>query len=204
MSSIRQKESKNLKKIQSRLKRQGISVTYDDVRDEIVINFPEIKLAEMSLTEVDKVYDSMIGKLKPVNLVAKDGVREPKKGMTQPTALVMSRSEEIEQTETLPSSINELAPEEAISLIQEIAAEETTENQALIRSLLEQVDQRTTTIADFFAALPHIEEQLLTKKLQAIERKRVDYNRVFQSYFQGGEKLTADIEGLISEYGVSI
>ncbi len=203
MTGDKKSENRNLKKIQARLKRQDISVTYNDIRDEILNSFPDVDLTQISDKEVDSVCSSFITKER-VNTTGTEEIVLSQREETEAKSKALTTRGSKELEERKPNSITQLAPQEAIEIIREISEDDTSRNQALARQLLEEADRKTTSIVSLIEAMPQIEAELLRRKLQAMKRSQVDYGAVVEGYFQGSKKLSDDITSLVSEYGISI
>ncbi len=113
---------------------------------------------------------------------------------TQPTELSVAKTD-----------INQLAPHEAITLIQEIASDDTSRNKQVASQLLEQLDNKTDSIVALVAAMPDIEAEMLRRKLKQVDRKVVDYEAIIGSHFrENTTELTSHISSLAAEYGVTL
>ena len=121
---------------------------------------------------------------------------------TQPTELSVTKTDNNSVTKT---DINQLAPHEAITLIQEIASDDTSRNKQVAEQLLTQLDKKTDSIVALVAAMPDIEAEMLRRKLKQIDRKEVDYEAIIGSHFQKNTtELTSHISSLAAEYGVTL
>ncbi|MEM7581245.1 MAG: hypothetical protein AAF316_15650 [Cyanobacteria bacterium P01_A01_bin.80] len=121
---------------------------------------------------------------------------------TQPTELSVARTDNNSVTKT---DINQLAPHEAITLIQEIASDDTSRNKQVASQLLKQLDNKTDSIVALVAAMPDIEAEMLRRKLKQVDRKEVDYEAVIGSHFRSSTtELTSHISNLAAEYGVTL
>ncbi|MEM6403612.1 MAG: hypothetical protein AAF757_25880 [Cyanobacteria bacterium P01_D01_bin.116] len=121
---------------------------------------------------------------------------------TQPTELSVTKTDNNSVTKT---DINQLAPHEAIALIQEIASDDTSRNKQVASQLLEQLDNKTDSIVALVAAMPNIEAEMLRRKLKQVDRKEVDYEAVIGSHFRSSTtELTSHISNLAAEYGVTL
>ncbi|MEO0933777.1 MAG: hypothetical protein AAFY21_08465 [Cyanobacteria bacterium J06641_2] len=121
---------------------------------------------------------------------------------TQPTKLSVAKTDNNSVTKT---DINQLAPHEAITLIQEIASDDTSRNKQVASQLLEQLDNKTDSIVALVAAMPDIEAEMLRRKLKQVDRKEVDYEAVIGSHFRSSTtELTSHISNLAAEYGVTL
>ncbi|MGF1672707.1 MAG: hypothetical protein ACFCUV_03365 [Rivularia sp. (in: cyanobacteria)] len=137
---------------------------------------------------------------------------------TQPTELSVTKTDNNSVTKTDNNSvtktdinsvtktdINQLAPHEAITLIQEIADYDTSRNKQVASQLLTQLDNKTDSIVALVAAMPDIEAEMLRRKLKQIDRKEVDYEAIIGSHFQKNTtELTSHISSLAAEYGVTL
>ena len=113
---------------------------------------------------------------------------------TQPTELSVAKTD-----------INQLAPHEAITLIQEIASDDTSRNKQVASQLLKQLDNKTDSIVALDAAMPDIEAEMLRRKLKQVDRKVVDYEAVIGSHFrENTSELRNHISNLAAEYGVTL
>ena len=120
---------------------------------------------------------------------------------TQPTELSVAKTDINSVTKT---DINQLAPHEAITLIQEIASDDTSRNKQVASQLLEQLDNKTDSIVALVAAMPDIEAEMLRRKLKQVDRKVVDYEAIIGSHFrENTTELTSHISNLAAEYGVT-
>jgi hypothetical protein len=118
------------------------------------------------------------------------------------TELITTQPTELSVTKT---DINQLAPHEAITLIQEIASDDTSRNKQVASQLLTQLDNKTDSIVALVAAMPDIEAEMLRRKLKQIDRKEVDYEAIIGSHFQKNTtELTSHISSLAAEYGVTL
>ncbi|MEL6164019.1 MAG: hypothetical protein AAFR37_09740 [Cyanobacteria bacterium J06628_3] len=121
---------------------------------------------------------------------------------TQPTELSVAKTDINSVTKT---DINQLAPHEAITLIQEIASDDTSRNKQVASQLLEQLDNKTDSIVALVAAMPDIEAEMLRRKLKQVDRSFVDYEAVIGSHFRSSTtELTSHISSLAAEYGVTL
>ncbi|NJM24034.1 MAG: hypothetical protein HC907_38445 [Richelia sp. SM1_7_0] len=121
---------------------------------------------------------------------------------TQPTELSVTKTDNNSVTKT---DINQLAPHEAITLIQEIASDDTSRNKQVAEQLLTQLDKKTDSIVALVAAMPDIEAEMLRRKLKQIDRKEVDYEAIIGSHFrENTTELTNHISNLAAEYGVTL
>ena len=121
---------------------------------------------------------------------------------TQPTKLSVAKTDNNSVTKT---DINQLAPHEAITLIQEIASDDTSRNKQVASQLLEQLDNKTDSIVALVAAMPDIEAEMLRRKLKQVDRKVVDYEAIIGSHFRSSTtELTSHISNLAAEYGVTL
>lgn len=102
------------------------------------------------------------------------------------------------------SVITTVAPQEAIEIIQEIAADDSSRHQDLAQQLINQANSKTDTIVALVAALPEIEAEMLRRKLQRMPRKQVAYEEVLDSYFQKSQQTTSFINTLAAQYGVTL
>lgn len=118
------------------------------------------------------------------------------------TELITTQPTELSVTKT---DINQLAPHEAITLIQEIASDDTSRNKQVASQLLEQLDNKTDSIVALVAAMPDIEAEMLRRKLKQVDRKVVDYEAIIGSHFrENTTELTSHISNLAAEYGVTL
>ncbi len=118
------------------------------------------------------------------------------------TELITTQPTELSVTKT---DINQLAPHEAITLIQEIASDDTSRNKQVASQLLTQLDNKTDSIVALVAAMPDIEAEMLRRKLKQVDRKEVDYEAIIGSHFQKNTtELTSHISSLAAEYGVTL
>ncbi|NJS17001.1 MAG: hypothetical protein HC787_09585 [Nostocaceae cyanobacterium CSU_2_110] len=121
---------------------------------------------------------------------------------TQPTELSVTKTDNNSVTKT---DINQLAPHEAITLIQEIASDDTSRNKQVASQLLTQLDNKTDSIVALVAAMPDIEAEMLRRKLKEVDRKEVDYEAIIGSHFrESTTELTNHISNLAAEYGVTL
>ena len=121
---------------------------------------------------------------------------------TQPTELSVTKTDNNSVTKT---DINQLAPHEAITLIQEIASDDTSRNKQVASQLLTQLDNKTDSIVALVAAMPDIEAEMLRRKLKQVDRKEVDYEAIIGSHFrESTTELTNHISNLAAEYGVTL
>ena len=117
------------------------------------------------------------------------------------TELITTQQTELSVTKT---DINQLAPHEAITLIQEIASDDTSRNKQVASQLLTQLDNKTDSIVALVAAMPDIEAEMLRRKLKQVDRKVVDYEAIIGSHFrENTTELTSHISSLAAEYGVT-
>lgn len=118
------------------------------------------------------------------------------------TELITTQPTELSVTKT---DINQLAPHEAITLIQEIASDDTSRNKQVASQLLTQLDNKTDSIVALVAAMPDIEAEMLRRKLKQFDRKEVDYEAIIGSHFrENTTELTTHISNLAAEYGVTL
>ncbi|MEO1762373.1 MAG: hypothetical protein AAFR83_10440 [Cyanobacteria bacterium J06629_18] len=121
---------------------------------------------------------------------------------TQSTELSVAKAGINSVTKT---DINQLAPHEAVTLIQEIASDDTSRNKQVASQLLEQLDNKTDSIVALVAAMPDIEAEMLRRKLKQVDRKEVDYEAIIGSHFrENTTELTSHISNLAAEYGVTL
>lgn len=200
--------NKYLKQIQSRVRRKKITVTYQQIRDIILEKFEDVDLDEMTETQVAAVSEYILKNHQPLNI----NVQETTALQTKPQdnevisdthSGILAPTPKSDLSHTPPSQIQQLAPQEAISIIQEIAADDTSRNKQLAEQLLTQVNEKTDTMVALIAAMPEIEAEMLKRKLHNIERKRVDYEGILDSHFRSSQNLTTHIKDLVAEYGVS-
>ncbi len=226
--------TKYLKQIQARLSRKGIKVSYGDIKpiffehcadsepteqqlsaivDQLTHHHQPSSLTltelpgseEMSITtptphpffEIPPTIESKEA-INGENLSAQQELppqREPE------TNIVLTQNNSLSpQTNAVVS----IAPPEAIAIIQEIAADDSSQHKAVAQRLLEQVNEKTDTIVSLVAALPQIEAEMLKRKLQKMPRKQVDYAGVLDSYFQESRGFSQFVNTLTAEYGITL
>ncbi len=117
-------------------------------------------------------------------------------------SLVTKQSSELSQAS--PNQIQQLAPQEAIEIIQEIAADDTSRNKELAGQLLAQIDEKTDTMVALIEAMPEIEAEMLKRKLEKMSRKQVNYGEILSNHFRNSQDLTTHLKNLAAGYGVSI
>lgn len=199
--------SKHLKQIQSRLKRKKITVSYDNIRAEVLDNFPNIDLENMSEAEVKNVSQSLLNKYQQIELNNREIVvtnHNQAEAVTDSESVILAPTVPTELTDNQVKQVEQLAPQEAIAIIQEIAEDDTSRNKQLAQQLLTQVDEKTDTMVALIAAMPDIEAEMLKRKLQKMQPKRVDYEGILDSHFRQSQDLTSHLQGLVREYGISL
>lgn len=98
-----------------------------------------------------------------------------------------------------------LAPQEAVAIIQEIAADNTSSYKLMASELLQQLDSRTDSIVKLIEAAPEIEAEMLRRKLKNASRKSVDYDAVVTEHFrQSSSEINDYLSGIASEFGIAI
>lgn len=212
-----------VKRIQSRLcsrKNNGKklpNVSYKEIK-EIISNtdkFQSIDYQNMSVDEISLVTDFIhqqrlksadkivqVSNANDCDLVVTESDSSAKEVADTSSELMTRETTEISVSKT---DINQLAPHEAVALIQEIASDDTSKNKLVAKELLKQLDNKTDSIVALVAALPDIEAEMLRRKLQQIDRKTVDYEAILGSHFrESTTELTDHISSLAAEYGVTI
>jgi hypothetical protein len=187
-----------LKRIQTRLSKRKVKVSYEDIRKVVSEQFSEVDLENLSDRETDLIVEFIL-----------TNQQEESQLVVSPQSSDATRAEsKDENTSQLAveaaSTVELSALEEAIAIIEEISEDDTSRNQALARQLLEEVDRKTTSIVSLIELMPEIEAEMLRRKLKEVKRNPVNYEGVFKGYFQGSQKLTKDIQGLVARYGVTI
>ena len=226
--------TKYLKQIQTRLSRKGIKVSYSDIKpvfsqhctdadpteqqlstivDQLTRHHQSLSLTltelqgseEMPLTTstphpffeippTTEVEETITGQ----NLSSQQDLPPE---TTSQTNIVLSQNNSLSpQT----NSVVSIAPPEAIAIIQEIAADDASQNKALAQRLLAQANNKTDTIVNLVAALPQIEAEMLKRKLQKMPRQQVNYEGVLNGYFQETQGFTQFVNTLAAEYGISL
>ena len=155
--------------------------------------------AEMESQEIEKSLEEIENPLVSSEVEKKSSTIETESASTE---LITTQSTELSVAKT---DINQLAPHEAITLIQEIASDDTSRNKQVASQLLEQLDNKTDSIVALVAAMPDIEAEMLRRKLKQVDRKVVDYEAVIGSHFrENTTELTSHISNLAAEYGVTL
>lgn len=163
--------------------------------------------AKMESQEIEKPLEEIENSLVSSEIEKKSSVIEKEDACTelittQPTELSVAKTDINSITKT---DINQLAPHEAITLIQEIASDDTSRNKQVASQLLEQLDNKTDSIVALVAAMPDIEAEMLRRKLKQVDRKVVDYEAIIGSHFrESTTELTSHISNLAAEYGVTL
>ena len=155
--------------------------------------------AEMESQEIEKSLEEIENPLVSSEVEKKSSTIETESASTE---LITTKPTELSVTKT---DINQLAPHEAVTLIQEIASDDTSRNKQVASQLLEQLDNKTDSIVALVAAMPDIEAEMLRRKLKQVDRKVVDYEAVIGSHFrENTTELTSHISNLAAEYGVTL
>lgn len=227
-------DTKFIKQIQTRLSRKGIKASYADIRPFFCQHCSESNPTEAQLSAtveaLIKLYQptGIITAEADNNLPQHEEILSVEDGEAfkepEQTEEVLSTLDDtaIAETESLPletpssflaqrqSSLQQghhattITSPEAVEIIQEIAADDTSRNQTLAQQMLSQAHEKTDSIVALIAAMPEIESEMLKRKLQRMPRKQVDYAGVVDSYFREGRKLTHFVASLAAEYGVSL
>lgn len=155
--------------------------------------------AEMESQEIEKPLEEIENPLVSSEIEKNSSTIETESASTE---LITTKPTELSVTKT---DINQLAPHEAITLIQEIASDDTSRNKQVASQLLEQLDNKTDSIVALVAAMPDIEAEMLRRKLKQVDRKVVDYEAVIGSHFrENTTELRNHISNLAAEYGVTL
>lgn len=215
-------ETKYLKQIQSRLSRRKIKVSYDDIRplyseqcadsnpteeqlsaivEDLATQHQETAIVAPSSDEIDL----------SVAPQTTEDLADFLPELPEPETPVEEESTETQLTIAEPSTLNQppappvtITPQEAVDIIQAIAADDTSRNKTLAQQLLEQAHHKTDSLVALVAAMPDIEAEMLKRKLQKMPRKRVDYEGVLDSYFRESTNFTHFVSDLAAEYGVTL
>ena len=171
-------------------------------------NSSNIELAaEMESQEIEKPLEEIENPLVSSEVEKKSSTIETESASTE---LITTQSTELSVAKTginsvTKTDINQLAPHEAVTLIQEIASDDTSRNKQVASQLLEQLDNKTDSIVALVAAMPDIEAEMLRRKLKQVDRKEVDYEAIIGSHFrENTTELTNHISNLAAEYGVTL
>ena len=171
-------------------------------------NSSNIELAaEMESQEIEKSLEEIENPLVSSEVEKKSSTIETESASTE---LITTQSTELSVAKTginsvTKTDINQLAPHEAITLIQEIASDDTSRNKQVASQLLKQLDNKTDSIVALVAAMPDIEAEMLRRKLKQVDRKEVDYEAIIGSHFrENTTELTSHISNLAAEYGVTL
>ena len=163
--------------------------------------------AEMESQEIEKSLEEIENPLVSSEVEKKSSTIETESASTE---LITTQSTELSVAKTginsvTKTDINQLAPHEAVTLIQEIASDDTSRNKQVASQLLEQLDNKTDSIVALVAAMPDIEAEMLRRKLKQVDRKEVDYEAIIGSHFrENTTELTNHISNLAAEYGVTL
>ncbi|MEO0684173.1 MAG: hypothetical protein AAFY76_03765, partial [Cyanobacteria bacterium J06649_11] len=154
---------------------------------------------EMESQEIEKPLSEIENPLSESEIEKNSSLIETESASTE---LITTQSTELSVAKT---DINQLAPHEAITLIQEIASDDTSRNKQVASQLLEQLDNKTDSIVALVAAMPDIEAEMLRRKLKQVDRKEVDYEAIIGSHFrENTTELRNHISNLAAEYGVTL
>ena len=171
-------------------------------------NSSNIELAaEMESQEIEKSLEEIENPLVSSEVEKKSSTIETESASTE---LITTQSTELSVAKAginsvTKTDINQLAPHEAVTLIQEIASDDTSRNKQVASQLLEQLDNKTDSIVALVAAMPDIEAEMLRRKLKQVDRKVVDYEAIIGSHFrENTTELTSHISSLAAEYGVTL
>ena len=171
-------------------------------------NSSNIELAaEMESQEIEKSLEEIENPLVSSEVEKKSSTIETESASTE---LITTQSTELSVAKAginsvTKTDINQLAPHEAVTLIQEIASDDTSRNKQVASQLLEQLDNKTDSIVALVAAMPDIEAEMLRRKLKQVDRKVVDYEAIIGSHFRSSTtELTSHISNLAAEYGVTL
>lgn len=199
-------QNKYLKRIQTRIRRKRITISYQQIRDIILENFEDIDLDEMTDSQVTTVSEYILQNHKAVDVAIQEtALKTPHQDEVEVdnSSGTLAPTSKSDLSHTQASQIQQLAPQEAIAIIQDIAADDTSRNQELAGQLLTQLNEKTDTMVALIAAMPEIEAEMLRRKLHNMQRKRVDYEGILSSHFRNSQNLTTHIKDLVAEYGVS-
>ena len=225
--------SKYIKQIQARLSRKGIKVSYGDIKPVFREHCSDLEPNEEQLSTIVEQLTQHHQPSNPM-LTESPGAEEMPITTSTPhpifdrpptTEASLATTEQRPLPQNLPqdwesetnivlshpnglspqtNAVKTIAPPEAIAIIQEIAADDSSQNKAVAQRLLAQANEKTDTIVNLVAALPQIEAEMLKRKLQKMPRQQVNYEGVLDSYFQESRGFTQFVNTLTAEYGISL